>query len=66
MVMAGVPCIKGIRLPLATVVAYVADGQSPDEIARDFPQLTVADVLEALAFAAKTLRERENSLSTTA
>lgn len=66
MVMAGVPCIKGTRLPVATVVAYVAEGQSPDEIARDFPQLSAADVLEALAFAAETLREREIPLSTSA
>jgi uncharacterized protein (DUF433 family) len=65
-IMAGVPCIKGTRLPVATVVAYVAEGQSPEEIAREFPQLTVADVLEALTFAAETLREREIPLSTSA
>lgn len=66
MVMAGIPCIKGTRIPVATVVAYVAEGQSPDEIVREFPQLTVADVLQALAFAAETLREREIPLSTSA
>lgn len=66
MVMAGVPCIKGTRLPVATVVAYIAEGQSPDEIVRDFPQLTLADVSEALTFAAETLREREIPLSTSA
>lgn len=62
-VMAGVPCIKGTRIPVATVVAYVAEGQTPADIARDFPQLTVADVVEALTFAAETLREREIPLS---
>lgn len=66
MVMAGVPCIKGTRLPVASVVAYVAEGQSPEAIVGDFPQLAVADVLEALAFAAETLREREIPLSTSA
>lgn len=65
-IMAGVPCIKGTRLPVATVVAYVGEGQSPEEITREFPQLTVADVLEALTFAAETLREREIPLSTSA
>jgi uncharacterized protein (DUF433 family) len=58
-VMGGVPCIKGTRIPVATVVAYVADGQTPESIARDFPQLSAADVVEALNFAAETLRERE-------
>lgn len=58
-VMAGVPCIKGTRIPVATVVAYVGDGETPESIAADFPQLTVADVLEALTFAAQALRERE-------
>ncbi len=32
--MAGVPCIKGTRIPVATVVAYVAEGQSPEDIGR--------------------------------
>jgi uncharacterized protein (DUF433 family) len=62
-IMGGVPCIKGTRIPVATVVAYVAEGQTPEDIARDFPQLTVADVAEALTFAAETLREREIPLS---
>jgi uncharacterized protein (DUF433 family) len=66
LIMAGVPCIKGTRIPAATVVAYVAEGQSPAEVVRDFPQLAVADVLEALAFAAETLREREIPLSISA
>ncbi len=61
--MGGVPCIKGTRIPVATVVAYVAEGQTPEDIARDFPQLTAADVVEALTFAAETLREREIHLS---
>lgn len=66
MIMAGVPCIKGTRIPAATVVAYVGEGQSPEDIAREFPQLTVADVRAALSFAAETLREREIPLSTSA
>jgi len=41
------------------VVAYVREGVTPAEVARDFPQVSVADVLEALTFAAQALRERE-------
>jgi uncharacterized protein (DUF433 family) len=65
-IMAGVPCIVGTRIPVATVVAYVADGLSPESIVADFPQLTVSDVTEALRFAAETLREREIPLSISA
>ena len=64
--MAGVPCIKGTRIPVATVVGYVGEGLSAESIVADFPQLTVADVMEALRFAAETLREREIPLSISA
>lgn len=39
-VMAGVPCIRGTRIPVATVVGMIAEGMTPAEIAADFPQLT--------------------------
>ena len=65
-IMAGVPCITGTRIPVATVVAYLGEGQSPEDVVRDFPQLTLADVREALTFAAQTLREREIPLSISA
>ena len=35
----GVPCIRGMRLPVATVVGMVADGMSEDEILAAFPDL---------------------------
>jgi uncharacterized protein (DUF433 family) len=38
-VMAGVPCIRGMRVPVATVVGMVADGMSTAEILSDFPYL---------------------------
>lgn len=66
MIMAGVPCIHGTRIPVATLVAYLADGETPESIIRDFPQITLEDVREALAFAAATLREREIPLSISA
>jgi uncharacterized protein (DUF433 family) len=62
-IMGGVPCVKGTRIPVATVVAYVADGQTPQDIVRDFPQISTTDVVEALNFAAETLREGEIPLS---
>lgn len=65
-VMGGVPCVKGTRMPVATIVAYLGEGQTTEDILRAFPQLTVGDVREALTFAAETLREREIPLSISA
>ena len=41
--MAGVPCIRGLRFPVATVVAMVADGMTNDEILAEHPDLVDAD-----------------------
>ncbi len=57
--MGGVPCIRGIRIPVATVVGMVADGMSAEEIVRALPDLEPDDVTEALRYAAEAVRERE-------
>ena len=57
--MGGVPCIRGMRIPVATVVGMVAEGMSDDAILQDYPDLELEDIREALRFAAKALRERE-------
>lgn len=58
-VMGGLPCIRGMRMPVATVVAMVADGMSVAEILGDFPDLEAEDIAEALRYAAAAVRERE-------
>ena len=65
-VMAGVPCIRGMRFPVATVVAMVADGMTTDEILAEHPDLTREDIHESLLFAAEAVRERELPLRHTA
>lgn len=57
--MAGQPCIRGLRIPVATVVTMVADGMTVDEIVDELPELEQADVAEALRYAAAAVRERE-------
>lgn len=57
--MGGVPCIRGLRIPVATVVGMVAEGLNVAEIIETLPDLEEADVREALAFAAEAVRERE-------
>ena len=58
-VMGGVPCIRSTRIPAATVVGLLAQGQSVEDILADYPQLTVDDVRAALEFAAAALSERQ-------
>ena len=64
--MGGVPCIRGLRIPVATVVGMIADGMTEDEILRAFPDLERADLREALQYAAEAVRERQLPLVPTA
>lgn len=61
--MGGVPCIRGLRIPVATVIAMVADGMTETEILETYPDLESGDVREALQFAAEAVRERELPLA---
>ena len=57
--MGGVPCVRGLRIPVATVVEMVAEDMQRDEILDAYPDLEVEDIEEALRFAAEAVRERE-------
>lgn len=61
--MGGVPCVRGLRIPVATVVAMVADGMTAADIVDAYPDLEREDVHEALVFAAEAVRERELPLT---
>ena len=55
----GVPCVRGLRIPIATIVGMVAEGMTVDEILAAYPDLESEDIREALRFAAEAVRERE-------
>jgi uncharacterized protein (DUF433 family) len=57
--MGGVPCLRRLRIPVATVVAMVADGMTEAEILAAYPDLEREDIGEALRYAAEAVRERE-------
>jgi uncharacterized protein (DUF433 family) len=57
--MGGVPCIRALRIPVATVVGMVADGMTVEEIVAELPPLEPEDVRAALHYAAGALAERE-------
>ena len=62
--MGGVPCIRGLRIPVATVVGMVAEGMAEPEILAAYPDLEHEDIAEALRYAAAAVRERELPLLT--
>jgi len=62
--MGGMPCIRGLRIAVATVVGMVANGMSTEEILKAFPDPEREDIQEALRYAAETVRERELPLVT--
>ena len=57
--MGGLPCIRGLRIPVATVVTMVADGMTTDEILAEHPDLTPEDNRDGLLYAAEAVRQRE-------
>ncbi|MDY6892440.1 MAG: DUF433 domain-containing protein [Chloroflexota bacterium] len=63
--MGGVPCVRGLRIPVATVVGMVADGMSVEDILKSFPDLEPDDVRQSLQYAAEAVREREIPLVST-
>lgn len=61
--MDGVPCIRGLRIPVATVEEMVADGMTDEDIIEALPDIEAADIHEALRYAAAAVRERELPLT---
>ena len=57
-VMGGMPTIRGLRIPVATIVAMIAERMTPQEIVAELPDLTEDDIAEALHYAAEAMRER--------
>ena len=64
--MGGVPCIRGLRIPVATVAGMIAEGMTPAEIVAELPPLELDDVSAALRFAADAVADREIPLQPTA
>ena len=56
--MGGIPCIRGLRIPVATVVGMVAENMSQQEILRAYPDLEPDDIRQALNYAAEAVREQ--------
>lgn len=62
--MGGVPCIRGLRIPVATIVGMVANGMTEKEILEAYPDIEPEDIREALLYAAEAVKERQIPLVT--
>jgi uncharacterized protein (DUF433 family) len=47
----GKPCIRGLRYPVATILEYIAGGDTIEDILAEFPDLEEDDIKACLAFA---------------
>lgn len=57
-IMGGVPCIRGTRIPVATILGLLAQGASTAEVLSDHPQIAAADIEACLEFAATAVDGR--------
>lgn len=63
--MNGQACLRGLRIPVATIVRCVAGGMSTREILTDYPDLEPEDVTAALRYAASLAEDRVIPLTRT-
>ncbi len=48
----GKPCIRGLRMPVAFILSYLSSGMTMDEILKEWPELELEDIYQALGYAA--------------
>jgi uncharacterized protein (DUF433 family) len=49
--MVGKPCIRGMRVAVASIVGMIASGATPEEILADYSYLEAEDIRQALEYA---------------
>jgi len=54
----GKPCIRGHRIWVSLILDFLSTGMTPEEILKQYPQLTADDIRACLAYAADMTRER--------
>ena len=54
----GKPCIRGLRMPVTSILAYLSGGMSIEEMLDDWPELEREDIYQALGFAAVLMEEK--------
>lgn len=57
-IMAGQACIRGMRITVSLILNLVAHGKQTAEIIEEYPDLELADIRQALEYAAWLAREQ--------
>ena len=55
-IMAGRPCIRGMRVTVGMIAGQAASGVTVEELLADYPSLEREDILQALRFTAQGRR----------
>ena len=58
-IFSGKPIIKGTRISVEFILEMLSSGMSVEEILEEYPHLKKADILAAVAYAAKVLKHEE-------
>lgn len=48
----GKPCIRAMRMPVHSILSYLAGGMTEEDILKEWPELEREDIRQALAYAA--------------
>jgi uncharacterized protein (DUF433 family) len=54
----GKPCVRGLRYPVETLLAYLAGGDSIEDLLAEFPDLQREDILACHEFSGQVLKAR--------
>jgi uncharacterized protein (DUF433 family) len=54
----GKACIRGLRMPVASILSYLSSGMTVEEILKEWPELEREDINQALGYAASAMEER--------
>ena len=58
-IMGGKACIAGTRVTVGMILMQISEGTTIDELLAEYPYLTLADVSEALRYAAWAIGTKE-------
>lgn len=54
----GKPCIRDLRMPVTSLLNYLASGMTVEDILKEWPELELEDIYQALGYAAWAMTER--------
>ena len=54
----GKPCIRGLRIPIASILSYLGSGMTVEEVLKEWPELEREDIYQALGYASWVMEER--------